>query len=118
MIKRTCSLLLALTLLAAAACGGGGGGAPAPPGTPPPAITAVSPLTGQTGTDVTFTATTAGSTITDWNWDFNGGATPNRAGGGPTVTVRLGAAGVYNCTVTGENAWFGTTTKFRLTVTP
>jgi PKD repeat protein len=111
-------LLALLAALALSACGGGGGGTPAPPGTPSPAITAISPLTGQSGDQVTFTATTSGSTITIWDWDFAGGANPNSANRGPQVTVTLGNPGTYVCQVDGENQWFGTTTYFTLIVTP
>lgn len=104
-------------LLAAVACSGGSVGPP-PPGTQPPSITAITPLSGQTGDEVTFTATATGSTITNWQWTFGGGATPNAAHHGPTVSVTLGAAGTYECSVVGQNAWFGTTTNFTLIVTP
>jgi hypothetical protein len=113
----TLILSIAALLVAVAACSGGSAGPP-PPGTQPPAITAVTPLVGHTGDEVTFTASTAGSTITIWQWTFGGGATPNAYNRGPTATVTLGAAGTYNCSVTGANSWYGTTTNFRITVTP
>lgn len=117
MRRYTTILIIAALLAAVAACGGGTVG-PAPPGTQPPAITAITPLTGQSGDQVTFAATTAGSTISIWAWSFGGGATPNAYNRGPSATVTLGAAGTYNCSVTGSNSWFGTTTNFRLVVTP
>ena len=110
-------LMLAALLMAVAACSGGSVGPP-PPGTQPPAITAINPLTGQTGHQVTIVASTSGSAINGWEWKFGGGATPNAANRGPSVTVTLGAAGTYKCSVTGTNAWFGTTTNFSIVVTP
>ncbi|HYE79601.1 MAG TPA: PKD domain-containing protein, partial [bacterium] len=66
------------------------------------------------GAQVSFTAT-ASNFPTVWNWDFGGGATPNTAtGAAPQVT--LGAAGVYNGTVTATNA-AGSSTPFPFTYT-
>jgi PKD repeat protein len=113
----TTILTIAALLVAVAACGGGSVGPP-PPGTQPPTITAINPLSGQSGQQVTFNATATGSSISAWQWTFGGGATPNAYNHGPSATVTLGAAGTYNCKVTGVNAWYGTTTNFTIVVTP
>jgi hypothetical protein len=114
----TTILMLVALLAASGACGSSGTVGPPPPGTQPPAITAVSPLTGQTGHQVTFNASTSGSAISIWQWTFGGGATPNAYTRGPSATVTLGAPGTYNCKVVGTNSWFGTTTSFSIVVTP
>lgn len=106
-----------LLIIAVAACLGCGGDSatPAPPGTVPPSITSVSPLVVDANTEVTFTTVTSGSAITRWQWTFGNAADPGTSrNASPTVTV--GEAGVYDCRVIGENAWFETTTTFKLVV--
>jgi PKD repeat protein len=112
------SMLPAVALLIAMAaslgCGGGSAGPP-PPGTVPPSITAVSPLVVDANTEVKFTATTTGSAITRWTWTFGNAADPSTARNS-SPTVDIGDPGTYDCRVIGENAWFETTTTFKLTV--
>jgi PKD repeat protein len=114
---RNSKLPAGLLIIVVAAClgCGGGGTTPAPPGTVPPSITAVSPLIVDANTEVTFSATTSGSAITRWQWTFGTAGDPGTSrNASPTVTV--GDPGVYDCRVIGENAWFETTTTFKLVV--
>jgi len=114
---RNSMLPAGLLIVALAACLGCGGGeaTPPPPGTVPPSITGVSPLVVSANTEVTFTTTTSGSAITRWQWTFGNAADPSTArSASPTVTV--GDPGTYDCRVVGENAWYETTTTFKLVV--
>ena len=106
--------LLIIAIAACLGCGGGSAG-PAPPGTVPPSITSVSPLVVDADTEVTFTTTTSGSAITRWTWTFGNAADPGTSrNASPTVTTA--DPGVYDCRVKGKNAWFETTTTFKLVV--
>ncbi len=108
---------LTALIIAALACLGCGGGSvgPPPPGTVPPSITSVSPLVVDAGTQVTFTTTTSGSAITSWTWTFGGAATPATSRQmSPKVTTTT--PGTYDCRVEGKNAWYETTTTFKLIV--
>ncbi|MCG3152663.1 MAG: hypothetical protein GEEBNDBF_01965 [bacterium] len=88
-----------------------------PPGPATPNITAVTPLSGQTASTPTFSATNTGDPATSWSWNFGGGATPNTStAANPTVT--LGAVGTYNCSVTATNVAGNSVFPFTLTVTP
>lgn len=110
-------LPLSALIIAALVCLGCGGGSvgPPPPGTVPPTITGVSPLVVDADSQVTFAATTSGSAITSWTWTFGGAATPSTSRGiSPTVTTTT--PGTYDCKVEGQNAWYQTTTTFKLTV--
>ena len=114
---RIAKLPAAALLIAMAACLGCGGGSagPAPPGTVPPSITSVSPLVVDANSEVKFSATTTGSAITRWTWTFGNAASPSTArNSSPSVTI--GDPGTYDCRVIGENAWFETTTTFKLLV--
>ena len=94
-------------------CGGGGG----VPDLDPPFIAAVTPLSGQTGQQVTFRATTQNGPVTSWTWSFGGGASPNTSTQAmPTVT--LGDPGVYSCRVEAGNAAHIITATFGLVVEP
>ena len=105
---------LIVAIVACLGCGGGGS-SPPPPGTVPPTITSVSPLVVDANSEITFTTTTSGSAITDWQWTFGNAADPSTSRTkSPTVTI--GEAGIYDCRVVGENQWYETTTTFRLVV--
>ncbi|MDQ3024318.1 MAG: PKD domain-containing protein [bacterium] len=81
-----------------------------------PDVTAVSPLSGEAGTAVSFIATNTGGTPTTWVWDFGGGAVPDTASV-PFPDVTLGAAGSYSASVTVNNAAGNDTFNFTLDVT-
>jgi len=80
-----------------------------------PNITAVTPTSGTNGDSVQFSASNSGGAATSWEWNFDGGATPDTpTSESPTVT--LGAAGTYNCSVTATNVTGSHTYNFTLTV--
>ncbi|HYE79708.1 MAG TPA: PKD domain-containing protein, partial [bacterium] len=83
-----------------------------------PNITGVTPNppNGNAGASLTFAATNTGGAVTNWSWNFGGGASPNTStAAGPVVT--LGSAGSYAASVTGTNASGSSTFNFTLTVT-
>lgn len=83
----------------------------------PPVITGVSPLSGETGENVTFTVTYTGDLPISFGWLFGGGATPNTSDDySPTVT--LGAVNDYSASVTLTNAAGSDTYDFNLNVVP
>jgi PKD repeat protein len=80
----------------------------------PPVINSVSPLAGGANDDVTFTANVTNA-VTDWSWDFGGGATPDTS----TVAspaVKLAGKGDYNASVTATNPFGSDTFNFTLSV--
>lgn len=83
----------------------------------PPNLTAVSPLTGVTGTDIELAATNTGGAVASWSWNFGGGATPNTSTS-TTPNITLGDPGNYNCTVTATNAAGSDPLNFVLVVAP
>lgn len=85
------------------------------PGTIAPNITAVTPLTGITGTVANFSAANAGGAPTSWSWNFGGGAVPNTSTlAAPSVT--LAGPGSYSATVTATNAIGSSPFNFTLQV--
>ncbi|MEP0815146.1 MAG: PKD domain-containing protein [bacterium] len=83
----------------------------------PPSIESVSPLSGNDGTQVTFSAVVSGSAPLDYDWDFGGGADPdNSSQESPVVT--LGAAGEYSCSLTVSNSAGESSFPFTLSVAP
>jgi PKD repeat protein len=81
-----------------------------------PEISAVSPTSGITGADASFTASVDGSGQLDYSWDFGGGATPN-VSLDPAPTVTLGAAGDYSASLTVTSSFGSDTFPFTLSVT-
>lgn len=77
---------------------------------PLPNITSVTPLSGPSGANQSFSLINAGGAISTYSWNFGGGATPNTSTSA-NPTVKFGAKGVYNGTVTATNA-AGTSTPF------
>jgi PKD repeat protein/C1A family cysteine protease len=81
----------------------------------PPVVSEVSPLQGDEGEEVTFSATMIGTAPVTYAWDFGGGATPNTStDANPVVT--LTTEGSYNCSVEVSNAFDTTTYSFTLDV--
>ncbi len=80
-----------------------------------PNITAVSPKTGVTGTSYSPAATNSGGAIANWQWNFDGGATPNLPTDA-TPTVTLGAPGAYEAEVEGNNVSGSSALSFLLEV--
>ncbi|HYE79840.1 MAG TPA: PKD domain-containing protein [bacterium] len=80
-----------------------------------PTVTGVTPTSGFSLRQVTFSATTTGPAATGWAWDFGGGATPNTATTA-SPQVRLGIPGTYNASVTASNAGGSHKYDFTLTV--
>jgi len=94
-------------------------GLPAALPEPPPKIhiISISPQSGVTGTEVTFTAVIEADLAVTYAWSFGGGATPNESTEeSPTVT--LGAPGNYDASLTIENADGSDTMEFTLVVNP
>ena len=85
----------------------------------PPFVNSVSPMSGQSGAAVEFTADVTGTPPIIYTWNFGGGATPNESGQiSPTVT--LGSAGTYQASLFVENS-FGLGShlyEFNLVVSP
>jgi len=81
----------------------------------PPEITSVSPISGEQGTDIEFTATVTGSWPFTYAWDFGGGATPD-ASSDESPTVTLGDEGDYEASLTVTNAYGEDTYPFILSV--
>lgn len=82
-----------------------------------PNITAVSPKTGVTGASLSPIATNTGGAIGNWQWNFDGGASPNLpTSSAPTVT--LGAPGAYEAEVEGYNISGSSAHSFLLEVAP
>lgn len=109
-IALACVCVLACLL---ASCKSGGG--PPAPVVTKPAISFVSLVSGEVGTQKTVTAGVSGS-ASSYAWDFGGGATPNTSSSSsPTVT--LGAAGNYSGHVTVGNSAGSTDFTFQFTVT-
>ncbi|MEZ5339180.1 MAG: PKD domain-containing protein [bacterium] len=82
---------------------------------PPPDITAVAPKSGVSGALIQPIATNSGGPVTDWTWNFGGGASPNTSNDqSPQIT--LGAPGTYNATVTAQTGTEISQLPFTLTV--
>jgi len=82
----------------------------------PPVVTAVDPLGGLTGTQITFSVSATGTPPLTYTWDFGGGAVPNQTTGAhPAVT--LGAPGEYAASVQAANDYGQSDYPFTLTVT-
>ncbi len=85
----------------------------------PPYVHNITPITGQSGASVQFSATVTGTLRIIYTWNFGGAGTPNESNlQSPTVT--LGAAGVYDAYLYVENS-FGLGSHlydFQITVTP
>lgn len=67
-----------------------------------PNVTAVDPILGISGEQVTFTVTNTGGPITSFTWGFGGGASPNTSNA-PEPMVTLGAPGTYTCLLRASN---------------
>ncbi|MEP0815421.1 MAG: PKD domain-containing protein [bacterium] len=81
-----------------------------------PDITGVSPTNGQTGENVTFTATVTGDAPLVYSWDFGGGASPNTSSAeSPNVTLSA-TEGEYSANLTVTNAFGSDSFDFTLTV--
>jgi len=80
-----------------------------------PQVSAVQPLSGQSGAQVICTAALSGTTPFTYAWDFGGGASPNASNlAMPQVT--LAAEGTYNCSLSVTNAFGNASFPFTLTV--
>jgi PKD repeat protein len=99
---------------------GGGPGQPCAPlmsgaVIPAPVVNSVSPLTGGAREELTMTADVTG-TVTNWAWDFGGGATPNTStDASPVITLK--GKGDYNASVTVSNPFGNNTFNFVISVT-
>lgn len=80
-----------------------------------PVIISVSPLTGESGVELSFVPTFTG-TVDTWDWQFGAGATPASSSDEQPLET-LGAAGTYPCSVTASNAFGNDTLNFDLEVT-
>ncbi len=83
----------------------------------PPVINSVTPTSGETGTNVTFTVGYDGDEPMSFEWYFGGGATPNTSSD-PSPTVTLGAVNMYSASVTLTNAVGSDVYNFNLNVIP
>ncbi|MCB1217933.1 PKD domain-containing protein [bacterium] len=81
-----------------------------------PDVTAVSPLTGESGSTVSFLPTFSG-TVDSWDWQFNGAGTPDSSTL-PSPDVELGNVGSYSCSVTATNSFGSDQFDFSFEVTP
>lgn len=81
----------------------------------PPVVESVSPLDGETGSEVQFAAIVTGSVDT-WAWDFGDAASPSTSDQ-PDPTVTLGEVGTYNCSLTASNAFGSDQFDFSFEVT-
>ena len=86
-------------------------------GSTPPQIYSVSPMSGESGTQVTFSAEVSGSSPLSFAWDFGGGAVPDSSAS-PLPSVTLSAAGAYDCTLVVSNAYGSDIFDFALDVVP
>ena len=81
----------------------------------PAYVNSVSPLSGTPGSMQTFMADVAGSGVISYQWDFDGGATPDKpTDAAPEVT--LGLPGTYDCKLTVSNELGNHTFDFELVV--
>jgi PKD repeat protein len=81
-----------------------------------PHLYGLTPNSGDTGTQVTFTGGSNGGPVASWSWDFGGGAVPNTSTAtAPKVT--LGPTGQYAASVTATNPNGSSTLNFTLYVT-
>ncbi|MCB1188608.1 PKD domain-containing protein [bacterium] len=81
-----------------------------------PEITAVSPLSGESGSIVSFIPTFSG-TVDSWDWQFNGAGNPDSSTL-ESPDVELGEAGTYNCSVTATNLFGSDQFDFSFEVQP
>ncbi len=91
-----------------------------PAGGNSPAIIEVSPLTGAKDAFTIFSATVAGDSPFNYEWNFGGGASPNTptgSGGSIVAGVTLGQPGNYDCSLYVENGFGGDWFYFTLGVT-
>jgi len=92
----------------------------------PPQIISVSPIEGDSGTEVTFTAEVTGDGPFTYHWDFGGGASPNQSSGvsdQPSATVTLSRGGTlpepvvtYPASLTVVNPFGMSTHDFNLSI--
>jgi gliding motility-associated-like protein len=68
-------------------------------GTPPTAVFTASQTTICAGECITFTDNSTPGDITDWGWDFGGGAIPNNAIGQNPGSICFNTAGTYTVTL-------------------
>jgi PKD repeat protein len=80
-----------------------------------PVIVSVSPLTGESGAELSFVPTFTG-TVDTWDWQFGTGAAPASSTDEQPLET-LGAVGTYPCSVTATNAFGNDTLNFDLDVT-
>jgi len=82
-----------------------------------PHIESVTPEAGPVGIEVTFHAVVTGDTPMTYEWDFDGGADPNRqVTDDPEVRVTLQMFGTYDATLTATNSYGSDTYPFELVV--
>jgi len=81
----------------------------------PPNITSVSPNSGLAGVETVFIATVSGSEPLNFDWDFGGGAVPNKSLQ-RSPSVLLSSAGTYEAQLSVTNAEGSDTFNFILTV--
>ncbi|MCB1221518.1 MAG: hypothetical protein H7A35_06830 [Planctomycetales bacterium] len=80
-----------------------------------PDVTAVSPLSGESGSIVTFIPEFSG-TVDSWDWQFNGAGNPDSSTL-ESPDVELGEPGTYNCSVTATNLFGSDQFDFSFEVT-
>jgi PKD repeat protein len=81
---------------------------------PAPVVNSVSPLAGGAREELTMTADVTG-VVTNWAWDFGGGATPNTStDASPVITLK--GRGDYSASVTVSNPFGSDTYNFQLIV--